>query len=370
VKITCSRDELVQKLQIVGRGLSTRASVQILSGVMVRADDPEQPVELSATDMEISVRVPLVAEVGEVGRAVLPGRLVLDIARRLPPDPVTVERSDANGLARVECGTSEYALHSYLADDFPRLPEVDNERIVVLDRAAFLGTVERVVRAASKDESRPVLTGIQVELRDGGLTMAATDSYRMAVKSSALEAALPEAIEAIVPARALAELVRISAMAPGDTLELCVETNQLLFGVSGVWLSARRIDGQFPNHRQLKPDAFEHEVLLGRDELLAVLGRMELLAHRASPLRLRFTPGELTVSAQTQDVGSSSETLPCDYRGEPFEIGFNPTFLREGIESVEGEQAHLRLISPLRPAVITDDADDFWYLVMPIRLSS
>src|SRR5690349_4600487 len=229
MKITCSRDELLQKLQIVGRGVSPRSSVQILSGIMVRAESSEQPVELAATDMEISLRAPLVADVGEGGQTVLPGRLVLDITRRLPAQPVSVLQQ--NGMARLECGASEYKLNTYLAEDFPQLPEVDRERLFTVDRETFLGTAERVVRAASKDESRPVLTGVLVELAGGQLTMAATDSYRMAVKTSPLAAGPPEELRPIVPARALQELSRIAALVPGDTLEVAVEQNQVLFGL-------------------------------------------------------------------------------------------------------------------------------------------
>ena len=258
MKITCTRDELLAKLQIVGRGVSTRSSVQILSGIMVRADSAEQPVELCSTDMEISLRAPLIADVTEPGQTVLPGRLVLDIARRLPAQPITVDQS--NGVARLECGASEYRLHTYLAEDFPRLPEVDRERLFAVDRTVFLETAEQVMRAASKDESRPVLTGILVELGGGTVTMAATDSYRMAVKTSQLQSGPPEELRPIVPARALAELVRIAPLVGGEELEVAVEQNQVLFGMNGVWLSARRIDGQFPSYKQLLPDAFEHDV--------------------------------------------------------------------------------------------------------------
>jgi DNA polymerase-3 subunit beta len=368
MKITCSRDELLQKLQIVGRGISPRSSVQILSGIMVRAGSGEEPVELASTDMEISLRAPLVAEVGEGGQTVLPGRLVLDITRRLPAQPVSVVQTD--GMAQLECGSSQYRLNTYLAEDFPQLPEVDRERLFTVDRATFLGTAERVVRAASKDESRPVLTGVLIELGGAEITMAATDSYRMAVKTTPLAAGPPEELRPIVPARALQELSRIAALVPGDTLEVAVEQNQILFGLEGVWLTARRIDGQFPSYRQLLPDAFEHDVVLDRAELVDVLARMELLAHRNSPLRLRFEPGEVTVSAQTQEVGEGRETVPCDFRGEPFEIGFNAEFLRDGVESIDEEQVHLKLISPLRPGLVTGSGSDYWYLVMPIRLAS
>jgi DNA polymerase-3 subunit beta len=178
-----------------------------------------------------------------------------------------------------------------------------------------------------------------------------------------------EDIQAIVPARALGELVRIAQGSSASSVEIVAERNQMLFGIDDVWLSARVIEGQFPNFRALRPDAFEHEVLLPRAELAEVLSRMELLAQRTSPLRLRFEPGELTVSAATQEVGEGRERLPCDFRGEPLEIGFNAAYLRDGVMAVGGDEVHLKLISSLRPGLLTAGGDDFWYLVMPIRLS-
>jgi DNA polymerase III subunit beta len=196
--------------------------------------------------------------------------------------------------------------------------------------------------------------------------MAATDSYRLSVKETELEGSVPE-LEAIVPARALGELARIAA--EGEKLQLGVHENQVVFGTGDAWLTTRRIDGQFPNYKQLVPEAFEHEVALPREELLDVVRRVSVMAQRNSPLRLRFADGELVVSAQTQDVGEARESLPASFTAEPLEIGFNAEFLRDGIDSVSGETVRLKLISPLRPAVLQGEADDFLYLIMPIRLA-
>ena len=191
-----------------------------------------------------------------------------------------------------------------------------------------------------------MLTGILVRFEPGKLVMAATDSYRLSVKETPIKSDVPE-LEAIVPARALEELRRIAAGA--EQIELGVHENQVVFGAGGVWLTTRRIDGQFPNYKQLLPETFEHEVTLPREELLDVVRRTAVMAQRNSPLRLRFAEGELTVSAQTQDVGEAKESLPAPFTGEPLEIGFNPEFLRDGIESVEGDDVVLKLINPLRP---------------------
>jgi DNA polymerase III subunit beta len=196
--------------------------------------------------------------------------------------------------------------------------------------------------------------------------MVATDSYRLSVKETSLGGDLPD-LEAIIPARALAELGRIAGGA--DEIQLGVHDNHVVFGAGDAWLTTRRIDGQFPNYKQLLPEGFEHLVPVSRDELLGVVKRVSVMAQRNSPLRLRFAEGELTISAQTQDVGEAQESLPVAFSGEALEIGFNADFLRDGVESVEGDQAVLKLISSLRPGLITGEGDDFWYLIMPIRLA-
>ena len=200
--------------------------------------------------------------------------------------------------------------------------------------------------------------------------MVATDSYRLSVKETKLEEALTGAFEANVPARALQELTRIVQHENADELAVSVRANQVVFEVGGVVLSSRLIDGQFPNYRQLLPDAYEHDLRLAGSEISEVVRRISLLAQKNAPLRLAFTEGELTVSARTPDVGEARETLPVPFAGEPLEIGFNPEFLRDGVEAVESGDVVLKLISPLRPGMIeAADGSGFQYLLMPIRLN-
>jgi DNA polymerase-3 subunit beta len=364
MKIVCRQEELAQKLGIVSRAVSTRATVQILSGVLLRAEGGR--LHLAATDMELSLRSSLEAQIEGEGAVVVPGRLLVDLVRLLPADEVTLEYRAEEGVVHVTSGASNASLHTYAAEDFPRLPDLDTVGTFTVARDVLLETVARVARSASRDESRPVLTGILVRFEQGKLVMAATDSYRLSVKETSLPADAPE-LEAIIPARALTELGRIAQAA--DTVELGVHENQVVFAADDVWLTTRRIDGQFPNYKQLLPESFEHDAAIQRGELLDVVRRVAVMAQRNSPLRLRFAEGELTVSAQTQDVGESRETLPVQFSGETLEIGFNAEFLREGIESVTADEIQLRLISPLRPGLITAEGDDFWYLIMPIRLA-
>jgi DNA polymerase-3 subunit beta len=317
--------------------------------------------------MELSLRSSFEAELGDEGVVVVPGKTFVDIVRLLPDADVSLEHRPEEGMVVLTCGTATYKLHTYNPDDFPQLPDVTKVQLVPVDRVAMLETSARVGRAASRDESRPVLTGILVRFEPGKLVMAATDSYRLSVKETEVEGETPD-FEAIVPAKALAELGRIAQA--GDELLLGVhENNQVVFGTDGIWLTTRRIDGQFPNYKQLLPDTFEHELALPREELLEVVRRTAVMAQRNSPLRLRFAEGELTISARTQDVGEATESLPLAFAGEPLEIGFNPEFLREGVESVDEDEVQLKLISPLRPGLIQSAEGDFSYLIMPIRLA-
>src|SRR3954469_16699899 len=363
LRITASKDDLVQALGVVSRAVSTRTSVQILSGILLEARDGE--LRVAATDMELSLRATLPAQLEGDGAIVLPGKTLADIARLLPSDEVVIEHRPTESVVHVTSGSASYTLHTYNPEDFPRLPELDAVQTFSVDRESLLETIGRVARAASRDESRPVLTGILVQFAGGRLVMAATDSYRLAVKETPLEGTSTE-LEAIVPARALQELARIATS--GDEVEMGVHENQVIFSTGGMWLTTRRIDGQFPNYRQLLPEAFEHELTLPRGELLDIVRRASVMIQRATPLQIRFAEGELTVIARTHEVGESTESMPIGFTGETLEMGFNADFLRDGLESLEGDDVRVKLISPLRPAVIQGEGDDFTYLVMPIRL--
>jgi DNA polymerase-3 subunit beta len=358
MKITTRRDALFGQLQIVTRAASTRSAVQALSGVQLLAG--RDGIELRATDMEIGLRE---------GGVVLPGRLVVDVVRALPGDEVSLELRPSEQDVEIVGGSATFHIRTLRSEDFPPFPEPEGERVFV-PGAAFVETVLKVARSASRDETRPVLTGILVSASGPELRMVATDSYRLSVKETRLEAPLSGSFEANVPARALQELTRIVQHEGAEQLDVSVRANQVVFEVGGVVLSSRLIDGQFPNYRQLLPEAYEHELRLSGGEIGEVVRRISLLAQKNAPLRLAFTEGELTVSARTPDVGEAQETVPVPFQGEPLEIGFNPEFLRDGLEAVEAGDLVLKLISPLRPGLI-ESADDsgFHYLLMPIRLN-
>jgi DNA polymerase III subunit beta len=369
MKASLSTVDFLAELQTVTRVASTRSAVQALSGVMLRVSE-SSTTELLATDGEIGLRVTLTADAAEPGEVVLPGRLLLDVVRSLPGDRLTLALRPAEQDVELVCDAATFHLRTLRSEDFPNLPTAADDSRLALPVEAFVQTVSQVARSASRDETRPVLTGILMSASGQELRMVATDSYRLSVKETALAEPLAGAIEANIPARALQELVRIAQQTDSESLAVSVTQNQVVFELAGVVLSSRLIDGQFPNYRQLLPDSVEHELRLATPELANVVRRISLLALKNTPLRLGFREGELTVSAQTPDVGEASETLPVPFQGEPFDIGFNPEFLRDGLDSVESEELLLKLISPLRPGVIeSPEGGQFVYLIMPIRLN-
>jgi DNA polymerase-3 subunit beta len=366
LKLTVSRETFLAKLGIAVRGASTRSAIQTLAGVLLRVDDGH--AELEATDMELGLRVGLEPSSANAGQAVIPGRLLLDVVRSLPTDELSLEYRSAQQDVEVVSGPARFHLRTLPPEDFPKLPQAPSEGVMQVPAAAFVDTITRVARAASRDETRPHLTGVLVTASGRELRMVATDSYRLSVKETQLDEPLDGSLEANVPARTLQELGRIASSA--EAIGVAALENQVVFTVDDVVLSSRLVEGRFPNYQQLLPESYEHELRVSRDELLEVVRRVGLLAQKNAPLRLRFSEGTLDVSAQTPDVGEASEALPVPFQGEPLEIGFNPEFFRDGLESAESEELVLKLISPLRPGLIqSGDDGGFIYLVMPIRLN-
>ncbi|MBO0767926.1 MAG: DNA polymerase III subunit beta [Solirubrobacterales bacterium] len=371
MKISVEREQLLTQLQTVTRVASTRSAIQALSGVQLLAS--ATGTELRATDTDVSLRVPLSGDVVREGMVVLPARLLLDVIRALPAAQVSLELRTAEQDVEVVSGKATFHIRTLHAEDFPQFPDPDASAAISLPASAFVQTALKVAGSASRDETRPVLTGIHVVAAANELRMVATDSYRLSVKETTLETPLSAGFEVNIPARALQELARIVGHDGDGTeppLSVSVRQNQVVFNFSDVVLSSRLIDGQFPNDRQLIPETFEHQVRASGPELRDVVRRVSLLAQKNAPLRLAFSPGELTVSAQTPDIGEARESLPVPFEGEPLEIGFNPEFLREGLEAMDDGDVLLKLITPLRPGLLESaDSSRFLYLIMPIRLN-
>jgi DNA polymerase III subunit beta len=368
MRFSIGKQKLLAGLGIVVRGISMRSTLQVLSGIQLQAH--EGYIELQATDMDLGMRATIDVAPDQQGKVVVPGRLLMDVVRSLPGEELSLEYTNPDQGVQVVSGPAKFHLRTLPSEDFPTLPEFSASKAITVPAQAFIDTSARVARAASKDETRPHLTGVLVSVSEQSLRMVATDSYRLSVQTTPLDKPVQHAIEANIPARTLQELSRISSAQDGDELEIAADENQVLFRTDSVVLSSRLVEGRFPNYEQLLPESYEHELRVSRPELLSVVRRISLLAQKNTPLRMRFSDGMVEISAQTPDVGEASETLPVNFQGEQFEIGFNPAFLRDGLESGESDELRLKLISPLRPGLLESGSEgQFMYLIMPIRLN-
>ena len=366
MKIRCNREHLADRLAQAARAASTRANLQSAAHVRLTAESSEVPVELAATDLEMTLRVPLDADVEQSGSVLLPAKIAPELIRALNGETVELS-AEADGRVLVSAGSSSYTLYGLPVDEFPQLPEIDHEQVFETDSAVFADVVGRIKRAASRDESRPVLTGALVRFESDRITMAATDSYRLAVAEAPLTKAPPEPIEAIIPIKALEEVVRLAGS--DGALSVAIGEGLVTFGIDGIWLSVRRIEGQFPNFMALKPDGVEQSATIAKDELLEVVRRVGIVVRQNTPVRVELAPGQLSLQARTADVAEGAESIPVAATGtETIEIGFNHEFLRDGIESVPGDEVKLSLISSLRPALLESVDGAFWYVIMPIRI--
>ena len=369
MKLSVSRETFLARLSIVARAASTRSAIQTLAGVLIKLEDGR--AELQATDTDLGIRAGFDAEIAAEGSVVVPGRLLLDVARSLPKSEVSLEYRPSEQDVEVISGSAKFHLRTLPLEDFPKLPEPDASSALALPAPAFVETIGRVARSASRDETRPHLTGVLVTAERRG---PADGGHGLLPPVRQGDEARPAAGRLAGGQRARPGRSRSSAASwatDGDEqISVTALENQVVFSAGDVVLSSRLVDGRFPNYQQLLPEAYEHELRIDRGELVEVVRRISLLAQKNAPLRLSFTEGALEISAQTPDVGEASESLPVPFAGEPLEIGFNPEFFRDGLESAETDELVLKLISPLRPGLIqSGDDGGFIYLVMPIRLN-
>ena len=379
MKFRCERDDILESVQYAGRAISNRATLPVLSGLRIEALE-EGLVRVAATDLELTIEASFKAAVDEPGRAIVPGRLFGEMTRSLGAGQVSLMATDSE--VEIGSGRGQFRVKALASEDYPALPLEDGARsgAQVSVAAGDLATaLSQVVRSASTDESRQVLTGVLWELGPTSLSLAATDSYRLAVSEVEIESGPDEGRKVILPARTLQELVRVLQMAPDASLSTFVGENLISFtiepggdagsGLGPSSISSRFIEGEFPNYRQLLPQGYKNKLTVDKDALIEVTRRVGLLAQNNLPVKLQLG-NELEVSAHTPDVGEGQEIIDAEYSGEPLVIAFNPQFLFDGASAIRGKTLVLEAGDGLKPAILRDSTDQrFTYLLMPVRLS-
>ena len=380
MKFRCERDDLLESVLFATRAISNRATLPVLSGLRVESTE-EGEVRVAATDLELTIETVFKAGVDEPGRVIVPGRLFGEMSRSLSAGQVSVMAGD--GEVEIGSGRGQFRVKSLATDDYPALPGTDasaDESVtrIQIDAGALATALAQVVKSASSDESRQVLTGVLWEIDSDSLTLAATDSYRLAVREVAVSGGPSETRKVILPARALSELARVLQGAPAGSITAEVRDNLISFripsaaegsGAGESVISSRFIEGEFPNYRQLLPQGYANKLTVDREALLEVVRRVGLLAQNNLPVKLQLG-SELEISAHTPDVGEGQEVLDATYEGDSMVIAFNPQFLNDGATAIQQANITLEAGDGLKPALLRGEGDQgFTYLLMPVRLS-
>ena len=345
--------------------MSARSTLPILSGILFSAVDGS--IQMQATDLEVSVRHTAPALTEEEGQVVLPGKLLTDIVRSLPEAAVTIETE--GDVTLVRCQHSSFTVKTLNPSDFPKFPEVSVDKKVVLASATLISMVRQVSRAVSRDETRATLTGILFVVEGPTVRMVATDSYRLAVRELVLETVAGEDVEVVIPGKALEEVSKL--LGDIEEVSLGVSENQIVFEFGDTTFITRRIEGTFPNYKQLIPKDTETNAVVSAEEFSSAVKRVSLMALHNTPLKINIsvTDQTLSLSATTQDVGDASEDLLVKAEGSDMEIAFNHAFLMDGLGSAPSETLRLEVQSPLKPGVLRTVGDEgFLYLLMPVRV--
>ena len=374
MKLICDRSALVDKLAILARGVSTRSALPVLSGILLQAS--EGRLDLFSTDMELSIKASLATAIEREGEIVVPARLFADVVRNLPGEQVAIEAGEA--AVKVSAGRAEFSLNAWSASDFPQTSTFDTSEAFAMGRGPFVETLTKAGRAASRDETRPILTGVLMTILGDTLKMVATDSYRLAVKETKLERALETEVHAIVPVRALGEVARLAAAMGDGDIEVAIGENQALFKLSDptgdVWIASRLIDGQFPNYQQVLPKEHATRAIVDREELLRAVRPAALLTRESTKIVKLHVGGEGIAGIQVtavSDLGDHQSEVDATVEGDGTTVAFNAGYLTDVLQNVAADEFAIELNGPLSPGVFKPaDGRDYIHVVMPVRTAS
>jgi DNA polymerase-3 subunit beta len=363
VKFRCEREALAEALSTAGRAATGRTgALPVLSGL--RLELTGDRLSITGTDLDLTIQLTLSVGGDGDGGVVLPARLAADIVRSMGAGKVEVAVEGEE--VSITGGRSQFSVRPLSFDDYPKL-STPTTSSVTLPAAAVGEALRQVVRAASTDEARPILTGVLLTAENGGLRMVATDSYRLAVRDLAEHQVLGADQKVLVPGRALSELQRL--VGGGDELTMRLGDRDATFEVGDTRLSTRLIEGEFPNYRQLIPASHPNTLTVEREPLLEAIRRVKILAKDATPVRLQMGGDTLRLTAITQDVGNASEELDATYEGTDLTVAFNPEYFASGVEACSSDSVTLSTLDSLKPAVVRGVGnDDYLYLLMPVRV--
>jgi len=369
MNLTISKEQIINGLQAVQNVVSTRTTLPILSNVLLRAEGDR--LEFTATDLDVTIACGVEAKINKAGASTVPVKKLFGIVRELTNQEIELEVDEKN-ICTVRCGSSFYKINGLSADEFPPLPKFKEDKKVVLPQETLKGMMKKTSFAISTDESRYVLNGIYLSLKDHKMTMVATDGRRLALVDEELDIADKSQGEFIVPAKTVNELNRL--LQDKGEAEIRYAENQASFTLkdekgSSILIVTKLIEGNYPNYRQVIPSETKERVTLMREEFLHALRRAEIMtSEKSNSVKLSFGKNKLEITANSPEVGEAKETLAINYKGADVAIAFNPKYMIDPLNALANDEVFIELIDELSPGVLKINGP-FLYVVMPMRLT-
>ena len=363
MRFSISQSELSNALAVVQKGISQRSTLPVLSGVYLEIQGDE--ISFQTTDLEMSVQYKAAALVEEPGATVLPGKLFTDIVKNLPDAAVHLEAGEDGAV--ITCESSSFSIRTLPAADFPAFPQIAPEKQVKVPFEEFSIMARKVCRVVSKDESRMILTGVLITVEDNVLRLVATDSYRLAVTERTLDEEV-EDFSAILAGAFVADLAGLPRT--GGDISLALAENQVIVSYGGTVFINRRIEGKYPNYKNLIPTSYETRCIVKRSDMASAVKRASLLDSSGSQVKFSVNAASQTLQLNTtQEVGSTQEILRAQIEGSDVEVGFNSFYVMEGLNAMNSNEVSLELQGALKPGILRGNADEgYLYLVMPVRI--
>lgn len=366
MKIICTKSDLVYGVHTVQRAVSTKNTMPILDGILIEANNDK--IIFKATNLEIGIICSINAETIETGSIVLPSRYFGELVKKLPDIPIHIETNE-NHTANITYGESSTSINGYDPEEFPVLPHISSNKLIKIPGDLFKNMVKQVVIAISRDEARPIFTGILTDIGTNGVKLIGTDTHRLAYRSNTIQTKLE--MKEIIPGKTLAEVSKL--IENEEPVSISFDQNQVLFQTENISIISRIINGQFPDYNQVIPSNYTTNVRIDTKAFLQALERASLLVRensqdKANVIKLSISGNHLTINSNAPDVGKLHEKIPAFIEGEDIKISFNSRYLLDVLKVIEDEEIYLQLTGSLSPGIIKPvNQDNYLHLILPIR---
>jgi len=369
MKLAISKEQMIQGLQAVQNIVSTRTTLPVLSNVLLKAEGNR--LDFTATDLDVTISSAVEATVQKPGAVTLPARKLLGIVKELPTPQIELEVDEKNNC-RLTAGASFYRINGLAAEEFPAMPKFAENRKITIPQDKLKSLLRKTSFAISTDESRFVLNGIFVSMKDHKVTLVATDGRRLSLAEEEVDVPSASQGECIIPSKAINELNRL--LGTKSDVELKFTENQAAFTLQAdngfsTLIVSKLIDGNYPNYRQVIPGEAKERITIVREELLQALRRAEIMtSDKSNSVKLSFSKNKLEITANTPEVGEARESIAINYKGNDIAIAFNPVYMMDPLRNLDNDEVYLELIDELSPGVIKINGP-FLYVLMPMRMS-